>query len=92
MHEWGASWSFNNFRIYVQDKKYFLARLPSVKASWSKGKTIDETTVYDIRKAGFNYKEEPYFAMIAGAYVASYLCGIGKQHAEYDGLVGTVAR
>ena len=76
----------------MQNKRYFLAQLPPIEASWSKGKTIDETTVYDIRKAVFDYKKEPYFAMISAAYVASFLCGLGKEHAMYDGLAGTVAR
>ena len=57
-----------------------MSRLPVVSASWSKGKTINEITIYDIRKAPFDYKKEPYFAMISAAYIATYLCGISMEH------------
>ena len=30
--------------------------------------------------------------MIAGAYVSSYLCGLGMENVIYEGLMGTVAR
>ena len=69
-----------------QKVQYFLAQLPAIEASWSRGKTIDETTVYV-----FDYKKEPYFAMISAAYVAYFLCGLCREHAAYDGLAGTVA-
>ena len=53
----GLKWPFNNFRVYIHGKRYFLAGLPLVQASWSKGKTMDEITIYDIRKAKFDYKK-----------------------------------
>ena len=53
-----------------------MARLPSFSASWCKGKVMNERTIYDIRKAPFDYKKEPYFALISAAYIATYLCGI----------------
>ena len=53
-----------------------MSNLPHVYAKWSPGKVFNEHGLHDIRKAGFNYKTEKYFAMICGAYIASYLSGI----------------
>ena len=59
-----------------------MSRLPPESASWSKGRILNETTIYDIRKAPFDYKREPYFAMISAAYIATYLCGISMEHLD----------
>ena len=53
-----------------------MSNLPHIYAKWSPGKVFNEHGLHDIRKAGFDYKTEPYFAMICGAYIASYLSGI----------------
>ena len=68
--------SLHNFRVYVNDTEYFMSNLPHVYAKWSSGKDLRVDGVHDIRKTNFNYKTEPYFAMICGAYIASYLSGI----------------
>ena len=68
--------SLYNFRVYVNDTEYFMSNLPHVYAKWSSGKDLGVDGVHDIRKTSFNYKTEPYFAMICGAYIASYLSGI----------------
>ena len=68
--------SLHNFRVYVNEKDYFMSNLPHVYARWSSGKKFNEKGLYDIRKSGFDYKTEPYFAMICGSYIASYLSGI----------------
>ena len=68
--------SLHNFRVYVNDTEYFMSNLPHVYAKWSLGKDLGVDGVHDIRKTSFNYKTEPYFAMICGAYIASYLSGI----------------
>ena len=68
--------SLHNFRVYVNDTEYFMSNLPHVYAKWSSGKNLGVNGVHDIRKTNFNYKTEPYFAMICGAYIASYLSGI----------------
>ena len=68
--------SLHNFRVYVNDTEYFMSNLPHVYAKWSLGKNLGVDGVHDIRKTNFNYKTEPYFAMICGAYIASYLSGI----------------
>ena len=68
--------SLYNFRVYVNDTEYFMSNLPHVYAKWSLGKDLGVNGVHDIRKTDFNYKTEPYFAMICGAYIASYLSGI----------------
>ena len=68
--------SLHNFRVYVNDTEYFMSNLPHVYAKWSSGKDLRVGDVHDIRKTSFDYKTEPYFAMICGAYIASYLSGI----------------
>ena len=68
--------SLHNFRVYVNDTEYFMSNLPHVYAKWSSGKDLGVNDVHDIRKTDFNYKTEPYFAMICGAYIASHLSGI----------------
>ena len=68
--------SLHNFRVYVNDTEYFMSNLPHVYAKWSSGKDLKVGGVHDIRKTSFNYKTEPYFAMICGAYIASHLSGI----------------
>ena len=68
--------SLHNFRVYVNDTEYFMSNLPHVYAKWSLGKDLGVNGVHDIRKTSFNYKTEPYFAMICGAYIASHLSGI----------------
>ena len=68
--------SLHNFRVYVNDTEYFMSGLPHVYAKWSSGKNLRVGGVHDIRKTSFDYKTEPYFAMICGAYIASHLSGI----------------
>ena len=68
--------SLHNFRVYVNDTEYFMSNLPPVYSKWSSGKVFNEHGLNDIRKTNFDYKNEPYFAMICGAYIASYLSGI----------------
>ena len=68
--------SLHNFRVYVNDTEYFMSNLPHVYAKWSSGKNLRVGGVHDIRKTSFDYKTEPYFAMICGAYIASHLSGI----------------
>ena len=68
--------SLHNFRIYVNETEYFMSNLPRVFSKWSYGKTFNENGLKDIRKTNFNYKTEPYYAMICGAYIASHLSGI----------------
>ena len=68
--------SLHNFRVYVNDTEYFMSNLPHVYAKWSLEKDLGVNDVHDIRKTNFNYKTEPYFAMICGAYIASHLSGI----------------
>ena len=68
--------SLHNFRVYVNENEYFMSNLPHVYVRWSSDKVFYEIDFYDIRKTNFDYKTEPYFAMICGAYIASYLSGI----------------
>ncbi len=73
-------YALNNFKIYVTNTEYFVSNFPSISADWKEGKTVNEVTGLDIRKRPFNYKNEPYFAMICATYVATFLCGISTQH------------
>ena len=68
--------SLYNFRVYVNETEYFMSGLPHVYARWSSDKVFNENGLKDIRKTNFNYKTEPYYAMICGAYIASHLSGI----------------
>ena len=68
--------SLHNFRVYVNETEYFMSGLPHVYARWSSNKVFNENGLKDIRKTNFNYKTEPYYAMICGAYIASHLSGI----------------
>ena len=53
-----------------------MSNLLPVYTKWSSDKVFNEIDFYDIRKTSFDYKTEPYFAMICGAYIASCLSGI----------------
>ena len=70
----------NKFRIYVTNTEYFVSNLYFPPADWREGKTINEVAGLDIRKRPFNYKNEPYFAILCATYVATFLCGISIQH------------
>ena len=79
--------SLHNFRVYVNENEYFMSGLPHVYARWSSGKDLRVDGVHDIRKTKFDYKTEPYFAMICGAYIASHLSGISLLNL-FDGSAG----
>ena len=85
--------SLHNFRVYVNARDYFMSNLPHVYAKWSKGKVFDESKLVEIRYNEFDYKKEPYFAMICGAYIASYLSGISMMNLHDDHpLISTFVR
>ena len=85
--------SLHNFRVYVNSRDYFMSNLPHVYARWSTGKIFNENGLKDIRGQGFDYKKEPYFAMICGAYIASYLSGISLMNLHDDHpLISTLVR
>ena len=85
--------SLHNFRVYVNNRDYFMSNLPHVYARWSKGKIFDESKLVEIRYNEFDYKKEPYFAMICGAYIASYLSGISMMNLHDDHpLISTFVR
>ena len=80
-------YQLHNFRVYINDKQYFMSKLPKVSVMWSKGKELSKKNMLDIRKVPFDYKKEPYFAMISAAYIASYLCGISMEHWTHQKVV-----
>ena len=85
--------SLHNFRVYVNSRDYFMSNFPHVWAKWSSGKIFNEKGITDIRDQGFDYKKEPYFAMICGAYIASYLSGISLLNLHDDHpLISTFVR
>ena len=88
-----ADLTLHNFRVYVNERDYFMSNLPHVYARWSSGKKFNEKALHDIREVGFDYKNEPYFAMICGAYIASYLSGISLLNVQNDSkLITTFVR
>ena len=85
--------SLHNFRVYVNEREYFMSNFPHVYARWSPGRTFNENGLKDIREQNFDYKTEPYFAMICGAYIASYLSGISLLNLNNDSkLITTFVR
>ena len=85
--------SVHNFRVYVNEKDNFMSNLPHVYARWSSGKVFNEKGLKDIREVSFDYKSEKYFAMICGAYIASYLSGISLLNLNGDSkLITTFVR
>ena len=77
----------------MNERDYFMSNLPHVYERWSKGNKFDEKGLHDMRKSGFNYKKEHYFAMICGAYIASYLSGISLINLKGDShLITTFVR
>ena len=85
--------SLHNFRVYVNNRDYFMSNLPHVYERWSVGKIFNENGITDIRDQSFDYKKEPYFAMICGAYIASYLSGISLLNLHDDHpLISTFVR
>ena len=85
--------SLHNFRVYVNGRDYFMSNLPHVYAKWSSGKVFDENKLVEIRYNDFDYKTEPYFAMICGAYIASYLSGISLMNLhDSHPLISTFVR
>ena len=85
--------SLHNFRVYVNSRDYFMSNFPHVWAKWSPSKIFNEKGLTDIRDQDFDYRKEPYFAMICGAYIASYLSGISLMnlHSNHP-LISTFAR
>ena len=85
--------SLHNFRVYVNEKEYFMSNFPHVYVRWSSGRKFSEDGLIDLRKQNFDYKTEPYFAMICGAYIASYLSGISLLNLSNDSkLITTFVR
>ena len=46
--------SLHNFRVYVNERDYFMSYFPQVRARWSSGKTFNEKGLKDIREAAFD--------------------------------------
>ena len=68
-----------NFKIYVNDEKYFMSKFPEfdIKNDQSKFFTLDN----------------PYFVACCSAFCATYLCGISVKHfTSEDPLISTIAK
>ena len=68
-----------NFKIYVNDEKYFMSKFPEfdIKNDQSKFFTLDN----------------PYFTACCAAFCATYLCGISVKHfTSKDPLISTIAK
>ena len=46
--------SLHTFRLYVNERSYFMSNLPHIYVKWSSGKVFNEHGLHDIRKAGFD--------------------------------------
>ena len=44
----------HNFRVYVNERDYFMSNLPHVHARWSDGKKFNEKGLHDIREVSFD--------------------------------------
>ena len=75
-------YNFNMFNIHVSETESFVSNFPPIRASWEKGRTLNEVVGASIAKVPLDYIKEPYFAMICAAYVASFLCGISFDHIQ----------
>ena len=65
----------HDFSVFVANGKSFMSNLPRVTERWSTGKTIG-TNVYDLREEDMDYTKDPYYAMLCGMYIASFLSGV----------------
>ena len=70
----------NSFKIYVTDDLFFDVNLPE----------------FNIRnnESSNDYKDNSYLAALFAAYIATYSCGISKEHFNYDGpkIISSIAR
>jgi hypothetical protein len=97
----------HNFRVYINDKDYFNAKLkPITLVEWSAKPILIEynrgedpppkRTPTNIRIAELNYKSEPYFAQICVAYTATFLSGISLKNlqgsSEIPNLITSIPR
>ena len=64
---WVLDYPINNFRVYVNDRDYFMSRFPTIDidTSTSKSKWSDAET---------------YYRVVLFTYLSTYGCGISMQH------------
>ncbi|CAB4026822.1 Hypothetical predicted protein, partial [Paramuricea clavata] len=84
-----------NFKVYVSDQDYFLSKFsPIERCEWS-GKAVlyennkglvelPKGVPTDIRNVSMDFENEPYFAQICSAYIATFLCGISVKNLEWN--------
>ena len=68
-----------NFKVYVNDEKYFMSKLPKFKI------TNDQDKFFTL--------DNPYFVACCATFCATYLCGISTKHfTSDDPLISTIAK
>ena len=63
-------YSVNNFRIYVNDRDYFMSNLPQLSIK------SDYNAECDLKN--------PYFQSVVGTWIASYACGVSIKHLTFN--------
>jgi hypothetical protein len=85
----------HNFKVYVSDTDYFYSKFNPIKLYDWKNKAVlyennrgtdalPSDVESDIRNVIMDYENEPYFAQICSAYIATFLCGISIENLEWN--------
>ena len=85
----------HNFEVYVSDTDYFYSKFDLIKLYDWKNKAVlyennrgtdalPSDVESDIRNVSMDYENEPYFAQICSAYIATFLCGISIENLEWN--------
>jgi hypothetical protein len=85
----------HNFKVYVSDTDYFYSKFDPIKLyDWKNKEVLYENNrgtdalpsdvESDIRNVSMDYKNEPYFAQICSACIATFLCAISLDNLRWD--------
>ena len=85
----------HNFKVYASDTDYFYSKLnPMELYDWKNKAVLYENNrgtdalpsdvEFDIRTVSMDFMNEPYFAQICSAYIATFLCGISVRNLEWN--------
>ena len=73
--------SLNNFKVYVNEKEYFMSNLSPITADWLQdlkdNKQVINQDNYNIRVA--KMENSNYFNMLKATYISTFLSGISLQ-------------
>jgi hypothetical protein len=88
-------YQIHNFKVYVSDNDYFYSKFTPLEHHDWKNKSIlyennrgtDALPVgveTDIRTVDMDFENDPYFALVCSAYIATFLCGISVKCLEWN--------